>query len=117
MRIERADPSKAKGWYCGPWDSNLTISIGYANRGVDEPHVHSQVNEVYLVARGEAEVRIGQETVQITAGEILIVEPGEAHTFINNSQDYFHFVLHSPGITDEAAQAEKQPVPRDELGL
>ncbi|MGC9335052.1 MAG: hypothetical protein ACP5JJ_12940 [Anaerolineae bacterium] len=39
MRIERADPGITKGWYWGPWNSNLGISVGYANQGVDEPHL------------------------------------------------------------------------------
>lgn len=117
MRLERADPSKAKGWYCGPWNSNLPISIGYANTGVDEPHVHSQVTEVYLVARGTADVRVGHETIRLTSGEMLVVEPGEAHTFLTSSPDYFHFVLHTPGLAGEAARTEKSPVQRVQLGL
>ena len=51
VRHERITDN-AKGWFAGPWDSNLAISIGFANEGVDEPHVHSQVTEIYLVARG-----------------------------------------------------------------
>ena len=31
MRLERADPTAAKGWYAGPWNSDLTVSVGYAN--------------------------------------------------------------------------------------
>jgi hypothetical protein len=27
-----------------------------------------------------------------------VVEPGEVHTFVDNTPDYFHFVLHCPMI-------------------
>ena len=47
MRIEKADPQAAKGWYVGPWNSRLGVALGYANQGVDEPHVHKRTTEVY----------------------------------------------------------------------
>jgi mannose-6-phosphate isomerase-like protein (cupin superfamily) len=117
MRVERADPSVAKGWYAGPWNSDLTVSVGYANAGVDEPHVHSRITEIYLVARGTSEMRVEQETIMLEAGDVIVVEPGEAHTFLSSSPDYFHFVAHVPGLSGEEARTEKSPVPRSRLGL
>ena len=112
MRIERGQYSSDKGWYGGPWDSELTVSVGYAHVGVDEPHLHARIREVYLVARGSCRVRVEQETVCLQSGDVLIVEPGEAHTFLWSSTDYFHFVLHVPGLAGGEARAEKVPVPR-----
>ncbi|MFL7792233.1 MAG: cupin domain-containing protein [Anaerolineae bacterium] len=116
MRIERADPNAAKGWYAGPWNSSLTVSVGYANAGVDEPHVHSRITEIYLVARGTSEMRVEQETITLEAGDMIVVEPGEAHTFLSSSPDYFHFVAHVPGLSGKEARAEKSLVPRSRLG-
>ncbi len=117
MRIEKADPAVEKGWYAGPWNTDLTVSVGYANAGIDEPHLHGQVTEIYLVARGAAQVRVEGRTVTLEAGNMLIVEPGEAHTFLSSSPDYFHFVIHTPGLSGEEARADKRPVPRSRLGL
>ena len=36
MRIERANPTVGKGWYVGPWNADLAVSVGYANEGIDE---------------------------------------------------------------------------------
>jgi mannose-6-phosphate isomerase-like protein (cupin superfamily) len=116
MRIERINPTALKGWYAGPWNSGLAISLGYANVGIDEPHVHSQITEIYLVARGWAEIRVEEETVKISSGDVLILSPGEAHTFLSSSPDYFHFVIHTPGLAGKAAQAEKIPVERARFG-
>jgi mannose-6-phosphate isomerase-like protein (cupin superfamily) len=79
--------------------------------------VHSRITEIYLVACGTAEVRVEQETVVLEAGDMIVVEPGEAHTFLSSSPDYFHFVAHVPGVSGEEARAEKVPVPRSRLGL
>jgi len=117
MRLEHVDLTTAKGWYVGPWNSELPIAIGYANAGIDEPHVHAQITEIYIVAHGASEIRIEQETITLQAGDLLVVEPGEAHTFLSNSPDYFHVVLHTPALSGDQARLDKQSVPRARLGL
>ena len=117
MRIEHADYSVDKGWYLGAWNSALPISVGYANKGIDEPHVHSQITEIYLVARGTSQLRIEQKTLTLVAGDVIAIEPGEAHTFLTSSPDYFHFVIHTPGLSGEVARTEKSVVSRARLDL
>jgi mannose-6-phosphate isomerase-like protein (cupin superfamily) len=117
MEIRHAEVQLSKGWYTGPWDSNLDISIGYANAGVDEPHLHPHITEIYLVARGESELRVEKQTVHLVAGDMIIIQAGEAHTFLSSSPDYLHFVIHTPGLAGDAARADKMAVPRSRLGL
>jgi len=117
MRIEKADPSIAKGWYLGPWDSDLNISLGFANEGVNEPHLHRRMTEIYFMARGTVDMRVETETVVLGADEVIVVEPGEAHTFLSSSPDHFHFVIQVPGLTGEEARADKVAVSRSRLGL
>jgi mannose-6-phosphate isomerase-like protein (cupin superfamily) len=117
MRIERLDATATKGWYVGPWNSQLGISVGYATTGIDEPHLHTALTEIYLVAQGTAQIRIERETITLSAGDMLVVEPGEAHTFLSSSPEYLHFVIHTPGMSSERTQAEKVAVTRARLGL
>ena len=117
MQIQRANTSESKGWYAGPWSSDLPISVGYANEGVNEPHVHSRLTEIYLIAHGTSVMRVEQDTVTLGPGDMIAVEPGEAHTFLSSSSDYLHFVIHTPGLQGEEARAEKANVPLSRLGL
>ena len=117
MRIERADTRHPKGWYLGPWNADLDISVGYANKGVDEPHAHQRMTEVYMMARGTAEMRVEGQTIHLDEGQVIVIEPGEAHTFLSSSPDHFHFVIQVPGLQGEAARADKVIVPRSRLGL
>jgi mannose-6-phosphate isomerase-like protein (cupin superfamily) len=91
-------PSGGKGWFVGPWNSGVPVAVGWADRGVDEPHRHDQMNETYLVARGQSVAVVGGETVRLGPGDMLVVEPGEAHTFLSNSSDYLHFVIQAPFV-------------------
>ena len=117
MRVATADLCAAKGWYWGPWNSNLGISVGFADTGVDEPHLHRRMTEIYLMARGTAEMRVETETVFLSEGQVIAIEPGEAHTFLSSSPDHLHFVIHTPGLEGDEARADKVAVPRARLGL
>lgn len=92
---------KAKGWFIGPWNSNLEIPIGYANKGINEKHLHSAMYEIYLIARGFSTMVVNGAENHLKEGDMLIVEPGEAHTFKNSSDDYLHFVIQSPFIKND----------------
>lgn len=117
MRIDRADPRVAKGWNFGPWNANIGISVSFANKGVDEPHLHRQMTEIYLMARGTAEMRVEQETVTLVQDDVIVIEPGEAHTFRRSAPGHFHFVIQTPGLTGGAANADKMLVSRAQLDL
>lgn len=117
MRLERVDPASPKGWLAGGWDSSLPVSVGFATEAIDDAHVHAEVTEVFLVAKGRAKARVRSADVELVAGDVLILEPGEAHTFLHASDDYLHFVVHAPALTAEHARAERSSVPRTDLGL
>lgn len=107
MKIEHAKFDADKGWLIGRWNSALVINIGYANVGINEPHLHVRITEVYLVARGEATMRVDQSEVNLVAGDVIMIEPNEAHTFVTSSADYFHFVIHTPAMTSDEARVDK----------
>ena len=53
MRILEPNTNIDKGWFAGPWDSDLNISIGYANTALNEPHCHKTTTEIYLFSHGQ----------------------------------------------------------------
>lgn len=105
MLLARADASRpAKGWHTQLFHPALP-AIGFANEGVDEPHHHRRLYEVYLVARGSSTLIVDGQSISLGAGDVIVVEPGETHTFVQSSPDYFHFVLHCPRIQGDKVAA------------
>ena len=92
---------EAKGWSVGPWNSGLQIPIGFATVGIDLQHYHAAMYEVYLVARGESTAIVNETAVALRAGDVLVVEPDEVHTFTASSPDYFHFVIQTPFVVGD----------------
>jgi hypothetical protein len=56
-------------------------------------------------------------TALLQENDIVVVEPGEAHTFLSSSSDHAHVVIQTPGLQDEAGRADKVPMLRSRLGL
>jgi len=98
MIHQSPDKNPDKGWFVGPWNSAVPVPVGYANTGIDLPHTHAQMFEIYLVARGTSTAVVNQQAVQLQAGDMLVVEPGETHTFSHSSENYFHFVIQTPFV-------------------
>jgi mannose-6-phosphate isomerase-like protein (cupin superfamily) len=106
LRNAGAENIGGKGWFVGPWNSAVPVPIGWADVGLNEPHQHERMNEVYLVARGQSVAVVDGHPVPLRAGDMLLVEPGEAHTFISSSDDYLHFVVQTPFIAGDKQLVE-----------
>ena len=61
--IKRTVDTTGTGWWVGPWNSAVPIAAGYADIGVNEPHTHYRMHEIYLVARGTSRALVSDETV------------------------------------------------------
>jgi quercetin dioxygenase-like cupin family protein len=106
MILARNDETQpAKGWYSALLHPSLP-AIGFANRGVNERHYHCQLYEVYLVVRGSSTIVVNDAPIALHAGDVIVVEPGETHTFVESTPDYFHFVLHCPPIQGDKVVVE-----------
>jgi quercetin dioxygenase-like cupin family protein len=60
-------------------------------------------------------LNIDNQTLTVSTGDMILIQPGEAHTFLSSSSDYLHFVLHVPGLPEEAARADKILLKGDNL--
>jgi mannose-6-phosphate isomerase-like protein (cupin superfamily) len=94
MRLLRSDAGSPKGWLDGPWVSDLPIAIGFASAALDEPHEHATITEIFLVGHGTATANVEGHTTELTEGDVLVVEPGEARAIVRASDDLQMFVVH-----------------------
>lgn len=97
-------PDDGKGWFIEPWISGVPVAVGWADRGVNQPHKHDEMYEIYLVARGSSTALVADRTIELVAGDMLVVQPGEAHTFLTSSGDYLHFVVQAPFVKGDKVE-------------
>ena len=98
MRHFKIDSKQSKGWFFGPWNSEVPVPVGYANEGINEVHHHERMFEIYLVAQGQSTIVVNGAQLTLRRGDALVVEPDEIHTFVASSEDYLHFVIHAPFV-------------------
>ena len=70
--------------------AQLTIFEQWCDPGHGAPlHVHA-VEEVLRVFSGSAEIKVGDERRQVSAGESVIIPAGERHGFVNIADSVLH---------------------------
>jgi quercetin dioxygenase-like cupin family protein len=90
--------------------ANATAGIATASRGAQEvsvirqrqqpgggnpPHTHDR-EEVMLVTEGSVEVRIGDDTVRLQAGDTLVVPAQTLHQLANSGETEAAWLLIAP---------------------
>jgi quercetin dioxygenase-like cupin family protein len=71
--------------------------------------------KIGVVARGHSLAEVDGKRIRLQAGDMLVVEPGERHTFIESFHDYLHFVVQAP-FTPGDKVSEPFPPPDRILG-
>lgn len=65
-------------------DTNLTFILVEAPPGTG-PRLHSHpYDEVFIVQEGQATFTAGRETLEVSAGQVVIVGSGTPHKFVNS---------------------------------
>jgi len=77
--------------------------INWANLAVGKrfaPHYHEDMQEIFILVEGEAEITVGKETVTLRRGDGIVIDPREVHAMRNvGAKDVEYLAL---GITSEA---------------
>jgi len=102
------DRHLGRGGFCGPWEVHVPAALAYANAGINGLHANSGVYEAYMVAHSSCTVLVNGQRIQLAAGELLLVEPGEENTFIERSPDYLHYVVSVPWVRGDKQLAKNR---------
>ena len=73
-------------------------------RGGIKPHHHDVRTECIRIVSGDGSIKVNGEIVAASEDDVVLIEPGDAHEFINNSQaEPFTFLViraNDPGNED-----------------
>jgi mannose-6-phosphate isomerase-like protein (cupin superfamily) len=74
-------------------DGEYTLFDTYVEPGgfVASAHVHPYQTEIFTVVAGTLGVKRGREKLELGAGEIAMIDPGQAHKFWNAGEETLHF--------------------------
>lgn len=62
-------------------------SIEFRGRGEVIPWGVHEDDEIYVILQGKARVRLEGRVEHLSAGEVMLIEPGERHQFESDEED------------------------------
>ncbi len=102
MKIKNIKDIDAKEDACGKLKelyNSKNLSLAYAKIKEDAiPHKHLEMEEVYYVLKGIAEIQIGDKTYKIKKGDIFSIPKGEYHYIKNIEKTIKLIVVTNPGF-------------------
>ena len=70
--------------------------------GSTAPHRHLKTEEIYYILAGRGEMRIGEETREVSPGDAIAIPPGEVHEITNTGNEVLSFLCCcAPGYEHE----------------
>jgi len=79
--------------FLGIWDTTLDRGAAVT------PHAHDDVEEVYYILEGNGEMRIGDESRLVGAGDLIYIPPKKIHMLIQVGERPLRFITASVDIT------------------
>ena len=93
-------------WIFGPFKSegsstfSKSIEIGYVNlqevEKTDRLHLHSNSEEYYLLLSGHMQIKVGEGTVEVSEGQLLLVRPNVSHLILRVQPDTRILLIKAP---------------------
>jgi mannose-6-phosphate isomerase-like protein (cupin superfamily) len=77
--------------------------INWARLGVGKRfarHYHEDMQEIFIIVQGKAEITVGAETAEMNRGDTIIIDPREIHQMQNIGSEAVEYL--AIGITSEA---------------
>ena len=72
------------------------IALWYSEMGQEgqaEPHVHDEMEQIFIILEGEGFFRIGNEEVSVKKGNVVFIPSGETHQMAATGDKTFKYLL------------------------
>ncbi len=72
------------------------VALWYSEMGPEgqaEPHVHDEMEQIFIILEGEGVFRIGKEEVNVKKGNIVFIPSGESHSMAAIGDRTFKYLL------------------------
>ncbi len=90
-----------EGWHLK--ESGLPIQVGIKSGATpfSGPHRHRTMAEYFCLLAGELRLRVDEQELEMKKGDLVVVEPGEAHQVVRASPDSLLLLLMPPDVPND----------------
>lgn len=103
MKVIAGLPEK-EGWHLR--DGGFPIQVGTKSGATpfSGPHLHKTMAEYFFLLEGEIRLRVNDETILVRRGDLVVVEPGEAHEVLHATSDARILLLMPPPVENDRVE-------------
>jgi len=89
---------RKEGWHLreAGWPIQVGVKSGATPFG--HGHLHRTMAEYFLLLQGSLRLRVDDREIGMKQGDLVVIEPGEAHAVIHASRDSLLLLLMPPPV-------------------
>ncbi|MFB6112808.1 MAG: cupin domain-containing protein [Halodesulfurarchaeum sp.] len=88
-------------------EESMTVEIGRYTEGNSEPKNPHTGDEIYYIVSGSGKARVGDDTYDVSTGDVVFVEEGLEHDFFDITEDITTLIVLA-GSSDPAGYAMRE---------
>jgi len=95
-------------------EAGMPIQVGVKSTATPfgKKHLHKTMAEYFLLLAGELRLGVGGEILDLAKGDLVVVEPGEAHEVLFASPDTLLLLLMPPPVPNDKVELEQPEMQR-----
>ncbi|GEM_PF-1249322 len=96
-----------EGWHLA--EAGLPIQVGVKSGAspFSHGHLHRTMAEYFILLRGSVRLRVDDRELVMKQGDLVVIEPGEAHAVIHASRDSLLLLLMPPPVPGDKVELEE----------
>ncbi len=97
-----------EGWRLGEAGMPIQVGVKSGATPFGKKHLHKTMAEYFLLLAGELRLGVDGEILDLVKGDLIVVEPGEAHEVLFASPDALLFLLMPPPVPGDKVELTKK---------
>jgi quercetin dioxygenase-like cupin family protein len=93
-----------EGWHLAEAGLPIQVGVKFGASPFGKKHLHKTMAEYFLLLAGDLRLNVNGEILEVAQGDLVVVEPGEAHEVLHASPDALLFLLMPPPVEGDRVE-------------
>lgn len=93
-----------EGWRLGEAGMPIQVGVKFGSSPFGKKHLHKNMAEYFLLLAGDLRLGVNGKVLEVEAGDLVVIEPGEAHEVLAASADARLLLLMPPPVANDKVE-------------
>jgi quercetin dioxygenase-like cupin family protein len=93
-----------EGWHLTGSGMPIQVGVKFGATPFSGKHLHKTMAEYFLLLEGDLRIQVNGKILEMKKGDLVVVEPGEAHDVLYASPEALLFLLMPPSVPDDKVE-------------